>query len=85
MRRTQIYLEDQQHRRLSERARRSGQTVSELIREAIDVFLAGGTGPARQLDRYRRVVEDTFGIAPYLPSGRDYTDRLREADRARLR
>lgn len=36
MRRTQIYLDDRQRRKLDGVARRTRRTVSELIREAID-------------------------------------------------
>ena len=37
--RTQIYLDDDQDRRLQARARATGTTKSALIREAIDQFL----------------------------------------------
>jgi len=40
MRRTQIYLDDDQDRRLAARARADGTTKSALIRAAIDQFLA---------------------------------------------
>ena len=36
MRRTQIYLDDQQRRKLDRVAKRTHRTVSDLIREAID-------------------------------------------------
>lgn len=85
MRRTQIYLQDHQHRRLSERAEGSGRTVSDLIREAIDRFLAGEPDLTSQLARYRRVLDETAGVASYLPSGEEYTEALRQADRVRLR
>lgn len=85
MKRTQIYLEVDQHRRLSERAERSGRTVSDLIREAISRFLAGEPGLTSEIARYRRVLEETAGVASYLPSGKEYTEALRRADRARLR
>lgn len=39
MRRTQIYLDEDQDRRLQARARADGITKSALIREAIDQFL----------------------------------------------
>jgi len=39
MRRTQIYLDDDQDRRLAARARADGTTKSALIRAAIDQFL----------------------------------------------
>jgi predicted transcriptional regulator len=40
MRRTQIYLDDQQRRKLDRVARRTRRTVSDLIREAIDARYA---------------------------------------------
>ncbi len=40
MRRTQIYLDDQQRRKLDQVAKRTRRTVSELIREAIDARYA---------------------------------------------
>jgi predicted DNA-binding protein len=36
MRRTQIYLDERQRRKLDDVARRTGRSVSDLIREAID-------------------------------------------------
>jgi Arc/MetJ-type ribon-helix-helix transcriptional regulator len=39
MRRTQIYLDEEQDRRLAARARADGTTKSALIREAIDLLL----------------------------------------------
>ena len=46
VRRTQIYLSEQEHENLRVLAKRSGRTQSALIREAVDVFLqrqeAGG-------------------------------------------
>ena len=39
MRRTQIYLDEEQDRRLQARANASGVTKSALIREAIEQFL----------------------------------------------
>jgi hypothetical protein len=40
MRRTQIYLDDRQRRKLDRVAKRTRRTVSELIREAIDARYA---------------------------------------------
>lgn len=39
MRRTQIYLDEDQDRRLAARARADGVTKSAVIREAVDQFL----------------------------------------------
>ncbi len=40
VRRTQIYLEDDQAKAMASRARRRGVTASHVIREAIDDYLA---------------------------------------------
>ncbi len=76
VRRTQIYLDQEQDRRLAEQARRLGRTKSALIREAIDAYLAGDTKEAR-LARFKAAADAAFGIAPYLPE--DYVEQLRAA------
>ena len=40
MKRTQIYIDDEQDRRLEKRARATGKSKSQLIREAIDRLLS---------------------------------------------
>ncbi|MGQ0617883.1 MAG: CopG family transcriptional regulator [Acidimicrobiia bacterium] len=84
VRRTQIYLDDEQDRWLGERAELTGRTKSDLIREAIDRF--SGRDAVRDDDRlahWRDALEATAGIAPDLPSGVEYVTRLRAADRDR--
>jgi predicted DNA-binding protein len=44
MRRTQIYLDDGQRRKLDRVAKRTRRTVSDLIREAIDARYAAAPG-----------------------------------------
>lgn len=46
MRRTQIYLDDSQRRKLDRVAKRTHRTVSELIREAVDARY--GTAPQEE-------------------------------------
>jgi predicted DNA-binding protein len=83
VRRTQIYLDDEQERRLARRARAEGVTKSRLIRRAIDAFLdAPEDGPSR-LARFRVAVEAVSGSVPRLPPGRDYVEQLRAGDAAR--
>ena len=53
MKRTQIYLDDEHDRRLSERADAAGTTKSALIREAIDAYLAEPASGAAWLARSR--------------------------------
>ena len=69
-RRTQIYLTAEQRKRLDERRRRERRTLAELVRQAIDAYLADrSVDPASALN-------DTFGALPRLevPS-RDEWDR----------
>lgn len=58
MRRTQIYLDDGQRRKLDRVAKRSHRTVSELIREAIDARY--GTAP--QEDFLAALIAGAFGV-----------------------
>ena len=71
-RRTQIYLTAEQRKRLDERRRREKRSLAELVREAVDTYLADRTvDPGEALD-------STFGALPRLevPS-RDEWDRGR--------
>jgi Ribbon-helix-helix protein, copG family len=59
-RRTQIYLTAEQRKRLDERRRRERRTLAELVREAVDAYLAErSVDPATALD-------STFGALPKL-------------------
>ena len=73
-RRTQVYLTAEQRRRLDERRRREKRTLAELVREALDIYLAD-----RRPDP-KAALESTFGALPRLevPS-RDEWDRGRPA------
>lgn len=82
MRRTQIYLDDEQHQRLTERASQTGMSMSELIRNAIDRDLDGDDKEAR-LRRFREAVHAVAGVAPYLEDGATYVAKLREVGRRR--
>ena len=67
--RTQIYLTDEQRRRLDELARHRGSTLAGVVREAVDSYLSSGADIQAALD-------STFGSIPDLevPS-RDEWDR----------
>lgn len=84
MKRTQIYLDEEQTERLDERASAGGATRSELIREAIDAYLAAPDDEATRLARFKAAVEATAGIAPYLARGESYVEELRGAGARRL-
>jgi ribbon-helix-helix CopG family protein len=83
VRRTQIYLEEDQDARLERRAKEDGVTKSSLIRAAIDTYLQGPEERARSLARWQAVLDEVAGIAPYLPPGKEYVEELRKADRRR--
>jgi len=82
MRRTQIYLSSDQAASLARRARAAGTTKSNLIREAIEEYLAKPDEDARLAEL--RGVLDELGRTPIdIPDGATYVDELREADVAR--
>jgi hypothetical protein len=85
MKRTQIYLDEEQDRRLAVRARAQGTTKSTLIREAVDEYLTGDAGAEARLQAFRAAVHAAAGTTPRLPSGRKYVDDLRRADAERQR
>jgi predicted transcriptional regulator len=85
MRRTQIYLSDSQHERLSQRAEAAGTTKSDLIREAVEAYLAGPEADETRLRAFRAAVQEAAGSAGRLPTGRRYVEELRGADAERER
>lgn len=85
MRRTQIYLDDEQDRLLSIRADALGTTKSAVIRDAIDAFLMRERSGDSELQRLRAAVADAAGVASSLPAGQEYVEKLRAADLDRQR
>ena len=83
MRRTQIYLDDQQDAQLTTRAAVTARTKSALIREAIDAYLGQPPTAEEALTRFRVAADAAFGTAPYLPAGDAYVRNLRAAEVAR--
>ena len=84
MRRTQIYLSEEQGRLLEARSKATGRTISQLIRAAIDsVYLR-----RRSLSRAERIrlARATAGSWKEFPeSGAAYVERVRGSGRlARL-
>jgi hypothetical protein len=82
--RTQIYLTEEQGRRLERRSRATGLTISQLIRDAIDAAYAGTKAPSR--DARLRVARRTAGAWSASPeTGTAYVERIRGTGRlARL-
>lgn len=68
--RTQIYLTEDQRRRLDARGKRIGAPMARMIREAVDAYLADHKPDAQA------ALDETFGTLPdlELPS-RDEWDR----------
>ena len=58
--RTQIYLTDDQRKRLDLRGRRTGAPLARMIREAVDTYL-GDDAPDVQA-----ALDETFGTLPEL-------------------
>ncbi len=83
VKRTQIYLDDSQDEELGRRASAEGLTKSALIRQAVDVYLNGTDDEELQLARFKAAVEAVAGVAPDLPKGSLYVERLRALDQRR--
>lgn len=65
---TQVYLDPQQKQALAAKARAEGVKVSELIRDAVDTYLAGITGEELELldSATRRAADDLAAMARRL-------------------
>jgi hypothetical protein len=55
--RTQVYLTEEQRRRIEEIRRRDGRSLAAVVRDALDVYLAGAGDVEGALDR-------SFGSLP---------------------
>ena len=74
--RTQIYLTDDQRRRLDVRGRQTGAPLARMIREAVDAYLADDRPDTDA------ALDETFGTLPDLqPPDRDEWNRDPPADR----
>lgn len=85
MNRTQIYLDDDQTARLDQRAALEGTSRSMVIRRAVDVYLSQEERDAVAWQaQWKKAIEGTAGIAPYLAEGTEYVESLRRDDAERL-
>ena len=75
MRRTQLYLDEETWRELRVRARQSGSTVSELVRQAVRREFLGS--PKQR----ERVLRSVVGLWSDRALPRDYVRRLRRGAR----
>ncbi len=84
VKRTQIYLHEEQANELTRRSQARGVTASNLIREAVEQYLAGPDDETTELARQRALLREAFGVLPQLPDGRTFVEQARrdEATRA---
>jgi predicted DNA-binding protein len=83
MKRTQIYLDLDQDRRLARRATTAGTTKSTLIREAIETYLVSSEDDATRLKHFRSALDAVERSPVHLEDGRAYVERVRAADASR--
>jgi Ribbon-helix-helix protein, copG family len=77
--RTQVYLTEDQRREIEKLRARDGRTLAEVIRAALDEYLAthGPAAAEARRAKHQRVLDETFGIAPDFPyPNRDEPDRF---------
>ena len=77
--RTQVYLTQEQRDRIEELRAQDGRTLAEVIRAALDEYLAthGHAAAEARRAKRQRVLDETFGIAPDFPyPNRDEPDRF---------
>ena len=80
VKRTQIYLDNRQDDDLARRAAAEGLTKSALIRRAVDAYLDNDGDDELRLARFKAAVDAVAGVAPDLPQGSLYVERLRALD-----
>ncbi len=83
VKRTQIYLDEEQDRLLTKRATAVGATKSSLVREAIAAYLAKPGDESHRLARFRSAVIEAADARLELPHGAAYVETLRNAERER--
>ncbi|MFL5798920.1 MAG: ribbon-helix-helix protein, CopG family [Actinomycetota bacterium] len=83
MKRTQIYLEEEQDRKLGLRASAARVTKSTLIRQAIDALLESPTDDAQRLARFHAALDEVERKPIPIEGGRSYVEAIREADTRR--
>ena len=75
MHRTQLYLDDQMHARLSDLSRKQGRTVSELVRDALKRTY--GTAGPEDLLASLKAIEGLWKDRDDLGDTREYVRKLR--------
>jgi len=78
--RTQIMLTEEQHARLKDESARTGLSLAELIRQALDERYDHVSG-----DERRRLLDAAFGgWGERTETGAEYVERVRSGTRRRL-
>lgn len=81
MHRTQLYLDDEMHARLSDLSRKQGRTVSELVRDALKRTY--GTAGPEDLLASLKAIEGLWKDRDDIGDTREYVRRLRQDTRRR--
>ena len=76
MNRTQIYISDEQERRVAARAADAGVSKAEIIRRLLDRGLGIDDGAEARV----RAVDDSFGVVPDAPDWPEWLADVRGAD-----
>jgi hypothetical protein len=77
MRRTQIYLTDQEAEALKRQTEKSGASMSKLIRSAIDQTYVRADAPPSK-EEALRIIEETAGAwKDRTETGEEYVERIR--------
>jgi hypothetical protein len=77
--RTQVYLTEDQRREIEKLRARDGRTLAEVVRAALDEYLAthGPAAEEARVKKRRAALDETFGVAPDFPyPDRDEPDRF---------
>jgi hypothetical protein len=84
MRRTQIYLTDEEATALKRASKKSGASMSDLIRSAIDQTYVRDEAPPSK-EEALRIIQETFGAwKGRTETGEEYVERMRPGRLARL-
>lgn len=82
MHRTQILLDDDQYQRLKSESARTGRSIADLVREAVDERFRTSSDRAWQALRASR---GAWADRDDIGTGAEYVDRIRQPLSARLR
>ena len=84
MRRTQIYLTDEEAEALKRVSKKSGLSMSDLIRSAIDQTYVSGDGQPSKEEALRMINESFGAWQGRTETGEEYVERMRSGRLARL-